>query len=261
MIDIFILLYYKFTNLIKAPLNILGLISIFIINTIKSFEKPMVLLKLTVEQMFYNGIQSLPIVIISSASMGLVTVFQAEFQGRGIIPELYISTALVKATLQELAPLLTGLMLSGRIGAAMSAELGTMKVTEQIDSLSVMAINPYRYLVLPRLFATILVTPLLTIISIASSIIAGYFLAVTTMNILPVTFIQGMKINFSPVDLFGGLAKATVFGLIIGLSGTYNGFHAEGGAKGVGKATTYAVVTASLLILIADYIVARLIFK
>lgn len=228
---------------------------------LRSFEKPKILLKLTVEQMYFTGNKSLPIIIVSSAAIGLVTTFQAKFQGRGIIPDIYISTALVKATLEELGPLLTGLMLSGRVGAAMAAELGTMKVTEQIDALSAMAINPFRFLVLPRFLAVIFMTPVLTIISEISSISAGYFLATLSMGILHDTFMSGMKFSFMPVELFGGLVKAFIFGMIISIAGTYTGFNADGGAKGVGQATTKAVVSASVLILIADYLVARIFFR
>lgn len=258
---IFLYFYTNFKLIIKYPLHLLGSIFLFILRTFSSFEKPKILTKLTIEQMLYTGVQSLPIIIISSAAIGLVTTFQAEFQGRGILPKLYISTALVKATLQELGPLLTGLMLSGRVGASMAAELGTMKVTEQIDALSSMAINPYRYLALPRILAISLITPMLTVIAEFASVFSGFLLAIFTMDIPLVTFLNGMKVNFSPVDLFGGLLKAVIFGIIIGISGTFNGFYARGGAKGVGSATTKAVVSASVLILIADYFVARLVFR
>ena len=254
-------LHFNSKLVIKYPLHLLGSIFLFIVKTFTSFEKPKILSRLTIEQMLYTGVQSLPIIIISSAAIGLVTTFQAEFQGRGILPKMYISTALVKATLEELGPLLTGLMLSGRVGASMSAELGTMKVTEQIDALSSMAINPFRYLALPRIIAVSLITPLLTIIAEFSAVFSGFLLATLTMDIPPVTFLNGMKVNFYPVELFGGLLKALIFGIIIGISGTYNGFHAKGGAKGVGSATTKAVVSASVLLLIADYLVARLVFR
>ncbi|KQC14772.1 MAG: hypothetical protein APR63_05185 [Desulfuromonas sp. SDB] len=250
-----------YVELIRYPLHLIGEISIFIYQSVKAFEKPRVLSRLTIEQMFYTGIQSLPIIIVSSAAIGLVTVFQAEFQSRGIMPKIYISTALVKATLEELGPLLTGLMLSGRVGASMSAELGTMKVTEQIDALAAMAINPYRYLALPRIIAVTLITPMCTAVAELTAILSGFMLATLTMDIPAVTFLNGMKISFYPVELFGGLLKSLIFGIIIGISGTFSGFHAEGGAKGVGDSTTRAVVAASVLILFADYFVARLVFK
>ncbi|MBN2362953.1 ABC transporter permease [candidate division WOR-3 bacterium] len=253
--------YYLIRNRVRGILILINSIFLFIVEMIKSFEKPRILLKLTVEQMYLTGNQSLPIIIVSSAAIGLVTTFQAQFQGRGIIPDIYISTALVKATLEELGPLLTGLMLSGRVGAAMAAELGTMKVTEQIDALSAMAINPFRFLVLPRFFAVVMMTPVLTVISEAASIFAGYLLATLSMGILHETFMKGMKFSFMPIELFGGLIKAVIFGMIISLAGTFTGFHADGGAKGVGQATTKAVVSASVLILIADYLVARLVFR
>ncbi len=253
--------YYLIRNRIKNVVLLVNSIFLFIIEMLKSFEKPKILLKLTLEQMYLTGNQSLPIIIVSSAAIGLVTTFQAKFQGRGIIPDIYISTALVKATLEELGPLLTGLMLSGRVGAAMAAELGTMKVTEQIDALSAMAINPFRFLVLPRFLAVVIMAPVLTVISEASAIFSGYLLATLSMNIMHETFMKGMKFSFMPIELFGGLIKAAIFGVIISVAGTYNGFHADGGAKGVGQATTKAVVSASVLILIADYLVARLVFR
>ena len=152
-------------------------------------------------------------------------------------------------------------MVAGRIGAAMAAELGTMRVTEQIDALTTLSTNPFRYLIAPRLIAGLTMLPLLVAVADVIGVFGGYLVSIYKLGFNPGTYLAN-TVNFVEfIDVFSGLVKAAVFGFIIALMGCYHGFHSRGGAQGVGKATTNAVVTASILILISNYIVTELFFS
>ena len=162
--------------------------------------------------------------------------------------------------LRELGPVLTGLIVSGRAGAAMAAELGTMRVTEQIDALSTMATNPVKYLIVPRFLAGMVMLPVLTVFADVIGIGGGYFVSVQALDVNPVIYLRRTFDYLEFGDVFGGILKATVFGMIISIVSCYKGFNAEGGAEGVGKATTGAVVISSMLILISDYFLTAILF-
>ena len=157
--------------------------------------------------------------------------------------------------------MLTALVGGGRVGASIAAELGTMKVTEQIDALEAMAINPVRYLVVPRVIAALVMLPVVTVFANAIAIFGGYIVAVTSIGVSSHTYIVGLKQFFYMKDLWSGLIKAMFFGNIIGVMGCYYGFVAEGGAEGVGRATTRAVVASCVLVLISDYVLANIFFR
>jgi phospholipid/cholesterol/gamma-HCH transport system permease protein len=216
--------------------------------------------KLTTEQMLMMGVASLPLVIFTSVFTGAVSAVQAAYQFRGIIPMRYLGTAVGKAVIIELGPVLTALVVAGRVGAAIAAELGTMKVTEQIDALETMALDPIRYLATPRFVAGLIMVPILTIFADFVAILGALFVSILFLNISSFTFLNGVKAFFHLSDFFGGLLKAGIFGAIIAIVGCYHGFKTQGGAEGVGISTTRAVVLASVLILIADYAVATILF-
>ena len=161
----------------------------------------------------------------------------------------------------ELGPVITALVVGGRVGASIAAELGTMKVTEQIDALRAMAINPIRYLVVPRLIASLIMLPVVTVFADAIAIFGGYVVSVTTVGVSSHTYVVGLKQFFFVKDLYSGLLKAMIFGGIISTMGCYYGFRTEGGAEGVGQATTRAVVGACVLVLISDYLLANFLFR
>ncbi len=161
---------------------------------------------------------------------------------------------------RELGPVLTGLMVTGRAGSAMAAELGTMRVTEQIDALTVMALNPIKYLVVPRAVASFLMLPILTIVSDFIGVIGGYLVGVNLLGIDEGAFMNRIEKNLDFGDIYNGLVKAAVFGLILSVVSCYKGYNTRGGAEGVGKATTEAVVISSVAILISDYILTSLMF-
>lgn len=212
------------------------------------------------QQGFSIGIGSLPIITVIAVFTGLVTTVQTSYQLIGFVPRYLIGTTIGRMVLIELGPILTALMIAGRCASSMAAEIGTMRVTEQIDALETMAIDPYRFLGLPRIFATAIVLPLLTMISEAVSLGCSAVYANNFLNIPYSLFTYGLTHYFRMQDLFGGLAKSFFFAFVIATAGCYYGFRVSGGAREVGRAATYAVVTASILILVLDFILALLIF-
>jgi len=215
-------------------------------------------LRLIFAQMVRIGVRSLPIVVFTAAFMGMVTSVQAVYQFESYVPLYLVGSVVGKSVVLELGPVLTALVLSGRVGATIAAELGTMKVTEQIDALESLAIDPVAYLVMPRVVAGMVMLPVLTIFADAIGIVGGLLASVLTMQITSFDFIKGMKLYFVPWDVFYGLIKAFIFGSVMTLISCYQGLHAKGGAEGVGRATTNAVVVSCLSIFLLNYVLASL---
>jgi phospholipid/cholesterol/gamma-HCH transport system permease protein len=215
---------------------------------------------LTVEQMVFIGVNSLPLIIFVSIFTGAVSSVQAAYQFHNYVPMRYLGTAVGKAVVIELGPVLTALVVAGRVGAAIAAELGTMKVTEQIDALETLAIDPIHYLVVPRFISGITMLPILALFSDLVAILGALVVAVVFVDVSAHTFLNGVKMFFHLKDLLAGLSKAFVFGGIIATIGCYQGFKTTGGAEGVGTSTTKAVVISSVLILVADYVIASFLF-
>lgn len=213
-----------------------------------------------IEQIHSQGVKSISIVLFTSVFMGMVTAYQAYYQGQNYMPDVYIGMAVTKALFIELGPLIVGLVIAGRVASSIAAELGTMKVTEQIDALEALAINPIEHLVVPRVFAGIIVLPILTIIAEFTGIIGGWMLSVYSLNISHAVFWRGVRLDYIPITLYGGLIKSMTFGLTLTLMGCFYGLRAKGGAEGVGEATTKAVISSTILILFLDYVVSRLVF-
>jgi phospholipid/cholesterol/gamma-HCH transport system permease protein len=218
-------------------------------------------LPLVIEQARRIGVESLPLVIITSIFTGAVTAVQAAYQLKDFVPKIYLGTAIYKSVVIELGPVLTALVVGGRVSASIAAELGTMRVTEQIDAMDAMAIDPVRYLTMPRIVAALVMLPVLTVFADMLAIGGGFFISNVSLDISPKTFIEGMKLLFFPRDIMGGLIKAFVFGGIISLMGCSAGLRTRGGAVGVGAAATRAVVTSCVLILMSDYVLAVLLFR
>lgn len=211
---------------------------------------------LIVQQMEFIGVQSLPIIILSSAFTGAVFTYEtygafALFGAQGMVG----GTVGVAVT-RELGPTLTGLLVAGRAGSAMAAELGSMRVSEQIDALEAMAVDPMNYLVKPRLAASILVVPMLTLVFDLVGILGSYFVAIGTVGLSRPEFTVRLFDWMDGDDITAGVVKAVVFGAIIGVVCCYKGFYATGGAVGVGRATTSAVVVSSTAILVSNYFIA-----
>lgn len=206
------------------------------------------------------GYDSLFLIALTAAFTGLVTALQAVYQSKGYIPLHLLSVLIGKSTMIELAPVLTALVLTGKVGASIAAEIGTMRVTEQIDALKSMNINPHEFLYMPRIVAGIIAFPLITIFANTIGIICAWFFSWLRYGIHQYTFFNNMRSYFEPSDLWGGLAKSLVFGLIITSFACYHGDRCHGGAEGVGRATTLTVVYSAVAILVMDFIVAWFLF-
>lgn len=237
-----------------------GAFAILVWRILKSLPLLVKNIRLTTEQMLMMGVASMPLVVFTSVFTGAVSAVQAAYQFQNYVPMRYLGTAVGKAVIIELGPVLTALVVAGRVGAAIAAELGTMKVTEQIDALETMAVDPIRYLAAPRFVAGFIMLPVLTIFADFVAIMGGLFVAVFFIDITSYTFLNGIKMFFELRDLFGGLIKACIFGSIIATVGCYQGFKTTGGAEGVGISTTRAVVISSVMILVSDYLVASILF-
>ena len=238
-----------------------GRIAMLVGDTCKALGRGMRAFSLVVDEMHAIGVQSLSLVLIVSLFTGAVAAVQAAYQFSSVVPLKYIGSVILRSVIIELGPVLTALIVGGRVGAAIAAELGTMRVTEQIDALEAMAINPVRYLVVPRVVAAIVMLPILTMIANAIAVFGGYVVSVTSIGVSTHTYVTGLKDFFYVKDLLSGIIKATFFGGIIGWMGCYYGFRTEGGAEGVGVATTRAVVSSCVLVLISDYVLANVLFR
>lgn len=210
-------------------------------------------IRLVLKQLYSIGVASLPVVAITGFSTGLVLAAQSFYQlsdkGLASVTGLMVG----KAMMTELGPVLTAFMVTGRVGAAMCAELGTMKVTEQIDALATMAVNPHRYLIAPRFIAGIIMIPLLTIFSMAMGIFGGYLISVNYFEMTPAAYFDPMPTNITLFDVLIGVTKGFFFGLLIMSISCYKGMKTSGGAEGVGKATTSSVVICYICILLSNF--------
>lgn len=213
-----------------------------------------------VRQFIDIGYYSLPVVGLTALFTGMVLALQSYSGFSRFDAESAIPTVVVLSITRELGPVMAGLMVAGRIGASIAAELGTMRVTEQIDALKTLSTNPYKYLIVPRMIAGTLMLPLLVIISDIIGVFGGFVVSVYRLGFNPANYIHQSWQYLEFSDVTSGLLKAAVFGYIIVMMGTYNGFNSKGGAQGVGTATTNAVVSSCILILISNYILTGILF-
>jgi len=250
----------RFGRSILWVLEEMGRIVALFLAVLSWMVRPPLRLRLIVRQMEFVGVKSIFVVILTGAFTGMVLALQSYHGFRMFSAESLVGATVALSMTRELGPVLTALMVTARAGSAMAAELGTMRVTEQIDALYVMAANPVKYLIVPRMVATVLMLPLLTVVSNFMGIIGGYFVGVHLLGINSGTYMSNMVKYVELGDLYNGLAKAACFGLILSLVGCYKGFNTSGGAEGVGRATTQAVVLASITILISDYFLTAIMF-
>ena len=207
------------------------------------------------------GFYSLPVVGLTGLFAGMVLALQSYTGFSRFSAESTIPTVVVLSITRELGPVLAGLMVAGRVGAAMAAEIGTMRVTEQIDALTTLSTNPHKYLIVPRLLAGLLMLPFLVLVTDIIGVGGGYLVSVFKLGFNPDAYINNTLEYLEVMDVASGLVKAAVFGYLIALMGCYHGFHSKGGAQGVGKATTNAVVTGAILVLIFNYIITEGVFR
>jgi len=246
-----------------AVLNALGLIgeiSLFALSGISHIFRPPWYPRLIGRSLMEIGFFSLPVVALTALFTGMVLALQSYTGFSRFNAESAIASVVVLSVTRELGPVLAGLMVSGRAGAAMAAELGTMRVTDQIDALSTLSTEPMKYLVAPRLIAGIIAMPLLVVVADILGVLGGFIVATWKLGFNPNTYLVSTFSNLQTNDVVSGLIKACVFGFIISLMGCFHGYRSKGGAQGVGAATTSAVVTASILILALDYILTQVLF-
>ena len=225
----------------------------------RSYESWRKFLPESINQMVVIGTKSLPIVILTSFFTGMVSSVQAAYQMESTLtPKWFVGSLVGETVLLELAPVITALVLAGRIGATIAAEIGTMRVTEQIDALETLSIDPVAYLVFPRLLATIIMFPIIIIVADVFGILGGILAAMNSLDVDSYQFLKGFKMWFKPWDAWYGIIKGLSFGLAITSISCYFGFYAKGGAAGVGKATTSSVVSSCIAIMILDYVLASL---
>lgn len=237
-----------------------GRIAMFTWNAVFHCFAPPIYLRLILQQMLRIGYNSLPVVGLTAFFTGGVLALQIYIGGTRFNAESLVASIVALGITRELGPVLAGLMVAGRVSAAIAAELGTMRVTEQIDALVTLSTNPFKYLVAPRIIAAVICLPLLVAIADTIGIMGGWVVGTKSLDFNSAVYIKNTVDFLEFSDIFSGLVKAAVFGFIIALMGCYHGYHSAGGAQGVGKATTNAVVSASILILAANYVLTSLLF-
>lgn len=253
----------RLTNIGEGFLNVIhymGGTTMLLIRTLGWIPVPPIKRVQIVNQMKKIGLNSLPIVFLTSLFTGMVLALQSAYQMQKLQAEMFIASLVALSMTRELGPVLTALVVAGRVGASITAELGTMRVTEQIDALETLATNPVKYLVVPRFLALLFMLPLLTIYADLIGIIGGYIVGVGRLGVSSSMY---LRMTWEPMvykDIFTGLAKAVCFAVIICIVACYEGMNTEGGAEGVGKSTTLAVVTSFILIIAADCLITALFY-
>lgn len=212
-------------------------------------------------QLMDIGYYSLPVVGMTALFTGMVLALQSYTGFARFNAEGAIAGVVVLSVTRELAPVLAGLMVAGRVGASIAAEIGTMRVTEQIDALTTLSVNPFKYLIAPRLVAGALTLPILVLLGDIIGVWGGYIVSIYNLGFSPAGYLSQSWDILEPIDVISGLVKAGVFGFVVALMGCYHGFNSDRGAQGVGTATTNAVVSSSILILIFNYMLTQIFFS
>lgn len=237
-----------------------GRLSLFTWNGISCALRGPYYIRQILRMMVDIGYYSLPVIGLTAIFTGGVLALQSYSGFSRVGAESSIPLVVVLSITRELGPVLAGLMVAGRIGAAFAAEIGTMRVTEQIDALVTLSTNPFKYLIFPRLLAGALMLPLLVLVADIIGVFGGYLVSIGKLGFAPGPYIDNTWNFLKPLDVVSGLVKASVFGFLIALMGCYHGYHSKGGAQGVGAATTNAVVSASILILLTNYMLTEMFF-
>ncbi|MGA7712459.1 MAG: ABC transporter permease [Rhizomicrobium sp.] len=236
----------------------IGRLAVFMIDAVTACFRPPIYWTLILQQMKRIGYFSLPVVGLTAFFTGGVLALQIYTGASRYGAEQFVPTVVLVGILRELGPVIAGLMVAGRVAAAIAAELGTMRVTEQIDALTTLSTNPIKYLVVPRLVAALISLPLLVAIADSIGVFGGYVASTQSLGFTGSIYLNTTMGALNNNDIASGLVKALVFGFLIALMGTFHGFNSKGGAQGVGAATTSAVVSSSILILAANYVLTNI---
>jgi phospholipid/cholesterol/gamma-HCH transport system permease protein len=243
-----------------AACRITGSLALFALSGVSHLLRPPFYGRMFGRALVEIGYFSLPVVALTAIFTGMVLALQTYTGFSRFSAEGAVANVVALSVTRELGPVLAGLMVAGRVGAAMAAEIGTMRVTDQIDALSTLSTNPMKYLVAPRLLAGIIALPLLVVIADILGVMGGYIIGTLKLGFNPSAYVKNTLDFMQAQDVVSGLVKAAVFGFLITLLGCYQGYHSRGGAQGVGAATTAAVVTASILILGFEYVLTEMFF-
>jgi phospholipid/cholesterol/gamma-HCH transport system permease protein len=214
---------------------------------------------ITVSHMYALGVESLPLVSVIALFLGSETVIQSVYQMSGFIPMRYLGVLVCKSVITELGPVITSVVFAGRVATGIAAEVGSMRSSEQLDAMNVLNLDPIRYLIVPKTLSCLIMVPVLVVWAELLAITGALVTVILTQDITVYTFLSSLRLFFNPTDVFIGIAKTTVFGAIVAITGAHFGFETKGGAEGVGNATTKAVVTSVVLILIFDFLIALLV--
>lgn len=245
---------------IERPVEEVGRILLLFYSVLKSIVKPPFEGRNVARQMLEIGVNSLPVVLVTAVFTGMVLALQSYTGFKRFGAEGLVGSIVALSMTRELGPVLSALIVTGRAGAAMAAELGTMRVTEQIDALETMATNPVKYLVAPRFLSGTIMLPALTVVTDIVGIAGGYFVTVVLLGASSKAYMRATWDFLKAEDIYNGLIKACFFGATFTLISCYKGFYTKGGAEGVGRATTGAVVLSSMIILISDYFLSAWLF-
>ncbi len=237
-----------------------GRLAIFAASGLSHIVRPPFYGRMFVRAFVEIGYYSLPVVALTAVFTGMVLALQSSTGLSRFAADSAVASLVVLSVTRELGPVLAGLMVAGRVGAAIAAEIGTMRVTDQIDALSTLSTNPMKYLVAPRLLAGLIALPLLVVVADILGVLGGFIIATAKLGFNSTTYLTSTLNFLQTDDVVSGLSKAAVFGVLITLMGCYQGYNSKGGAQGVGQATTSAVVAASVLILAFDYVLTELFF-
>ncbi len=240
--------------------RVAGALALFAADGVSHLLRPPFYWRMFGRALLEIGYFSLPVVALTAIFTGMVLALQSYTGFSRFSAEGAVANVVVLSVTRELGPVLAGLMVAGRIGAAMAAEMGTMRVTDQIDALSTLSTNPMKYLVAPRLAAGVIALPLLVVVADILGVMGGFIVSTMKLGFNAVTYLHNTLDFVQTVDVVSGLVKAAVFGFLIALMGCYQGYNSRGGAEGVGAATTAAVVSASILILAFDYVLTEMFF-
>jgi len=251
-----IALFRPMAQLSLGTLRGIGARVLFLRDLWLAFKEPRTYLPHVIPQMRAIGVDSVPLTVMVAAFIGGVIALQVRYQLFPGIQLSIVGLGVRQMIVLEVGPLLTGLVLAGRVGARMTAEIGTMRVTEQIDALETLAYDPVAYLVVPRIIAGVLMLPVLTIIADITGVLSGLFAAITITDVPLSAFLEGVRLGFDPFQVTYSLIKATMFGAAIAFLCSYEGYATTAGAEGVGKSTARAVVISSMAILVLDALTA-----
>jgi phospholipid/cholesterol/gamma-HCH transport system permease protein len=246
---------------ILGIVQMIGRITSFALQTLRHSVTPPTFVRMIFRQFIDIGYYSLPVVGMTALFTGMVLALQSYTGFTRFNAESAIAAVVVLSITRELAPVMAGLMVAGRVGASIAAEIGTMRVTEQIDALSTLSVNPMKYLVAPRVIAGTLMLPILVLIGDLIGVFGGYLVSIHVLGFSPGNYLFQSWDVLERVDVVSGLVKAAVFGFLVALMGCYHGYNSDRGAQGVGAATTNAVVSASIMILIFNYILTQVFFS